>query len=121
VEPILPRQRGKHISDQPMSISERIGLLAPDQVTAGLEWLATHEPHIFRAVVRAAEIWDDGTAPGSDARWERYCVVCGGQPGITVAVGDDWRHYPGDRPPGPYDAGHQPVIGWRRVRTPIAS
>lgn len=94
MEPIISHRRGGTTRD-------RLDRLAPDQIAAGLEWLAARHPRIFTALLDAAETWDNGAAA-----WERYCVTCGAREGIVVAVGDDWRHYPGDRPPGTHDAGH---------------
>lgn len=101
VEPILSRRSVE-------TARGRLARLAPDQVTAGLEWLAAYHPRTFADLLDAAETWDSGAVP-----WERCCVTCGAQEGIMVAVGDDWRHYPRDRPPGPYEAGHPYITGWR--------
>jgi hypothetical protein len=41
----------------------RLATLAPDQIEAGLTWLATRRPDIFDAVIQAARTWDDGHLP----------------------------------------------------------
>lgn len=92
---------------------DQIRSLAPDQVEAGLAWLARNDPLTFDATLRAALTWDDGTAavPGS----EPYCVVCRGKVGLLFAGQEGWRHYRGDELTGikQYPATHRAVIGWR--------
>ena len=47
-------------------------------------------------------------------------MACGADAGIFTAYGDRRRHYWWDYAPGSkrevYDAGHDPVIGWRPAR-----
>jgi hypothetical protein len=45
----------------------RLAALAPDQIEAGLTWLAGRHPDIFDAVMAAARNWDDGQVQGSAA------------------------------------------------------
>ena len=53
---------------------------------------------------------------------EPYCTACGASVGIFLAHGGDWKHYRWDYAPGSkpevYEAGHAPVIGWRRGSHP---
>lgn len=39
---------------------DRFNNLAPDQIAAGLSFLARYSPETFDLVMDAAEIWDDG-------------------------------------------------------------
>jgi hypothetical protein len=91
---------------------DQIRSLAPDQVEAGLAWLARNDPPIFDATMQAARTWDDGTAAVPDS--EPYCVVCRGKVGLFAGQ-DGWRHYRGDEFTGieQYPATHRAVIGWR--------
>jgi hypothetical protein len=59
---------------------DQIRSLAPDQVEAGLAWLARNDPLIFDATVQAALTWDDGTPAIPES--EPYCVVCRGRVGL---------------------------------------
>ena len=91
---------------------DQIRSLAPDQVEAGLAWLARNDPPIFDATLQAALTWDDGTPTVPES--EPYCVVCRGKVGLFAGqVG--WRHYRGDELVGikQYRATHRAVIGWR--------
>jgi hypothetical protein len=91
---------------------DQIRSLAPDQVEAGLAWLARNDPLIFDATVQAALTWDDGTPAVPES--EPYCVVCRGRVGLFAGQ-DGWRHYRGDELTGieQYPATHRAVIGWR--------
>ena len=44
------------------TIRARLSLLSPDQVEAGMSWLAGYDPAIFDAVIDAAQSWNDGLA-----------------------------------------------------------
>lgn len=109
-------QRALNTASDPISLRERtdrIGTLTSGQVEAGLAWLAGYDAGIFDAVLDAATAWDDCGRPVERFETEPYCVVCGAQAGVFLALGDNWRHYRGDGKPEPYDAGHIPVVGWR--------
>jgi hypothetical protein len=91
---------------------DQIHSLAPDQVEAGLAWLARNDPLIFDATLEAARSWDDGMT-GVPER-EPYCVVCRGKIGLFAGK-EGWCHYRGDDLTGiePYPAIHRAVVGWR--------
>lgn len=38
----------------------RLHFLTPDQIEAGMSWLAGHDPVVFDAVIDAARTWNDG-------------------------------------------------------------
>jgi hypothetical protein len=59
---------------------DQIRSLAPDQVEAGLAWLARNDPMIFDATVQAARTWDDGTSAVPES--VPYCVLCRGKVGL---------------------------------------
>lgn len=81
--------------------------LAPDQVEAGLTWLARNDPLIFDATLQAARAWDDGTSAARES--EPYCVVCRGD--IALFAGHEgWRHYRDGEVAG---VTHRVVVGWR--------
>ena len=46
---------------------------------------------------------------------EPYCVTCGARAGVFLSRSRDWLHYRADTVGNaePYEAGHEPVIGWR--------
>lgn len=95
---------------------DQIRSLAPDQVEAGLAWLARNDPLVFDATLRAARIWDDGTPAAPEN--EPYCVVCRGKVGLFGSQ-DGWCHFRGDDLTGieQYSAAHRAVIGWRPAVT----
>ena len=91
---------------------DQIRSLAPDQVEAGLAWLARNDPLVFDATLQAARIWDDGTTDVAEN--EPYCILCHVKVGLFAGQ-DGWCHYCGDEFTGieRYPATHRPVIGWR--------
>ena len=50
---------------------------------------------------------------------EPYCVTCSGRAGIFLFRSRDWLHYRADAVgnAGPYEAGHEPLIGEAGART----
>lgn len=115
-----PRTRGGFRVSAVTEAHDRLGrldALDPDQMAAGLAWLAGYSPAIFDATLDAVEPWaGDGAADRADDA-EPYCTVCGARIGIFLGRGDNWRHYRGGGTAAsktePYDAAHVPVIGWR--------
>lgn len=93
---------------------DQIRSLAPDQVEAGLAWLARNDPLVFDATLQAARTWDDGTPDVPEN--EPYCILCRGKVGLFAGQ-NGWRHYRGDEfiGIGQYPATHRAVIGWRPV------
>jgi len=68
LEAMIPSQRtGDH------DRLARFHALAPDQVEAGMSWLANHNPAVYSATIDAALVWDDGEATVDR---EPYCMVC---------------------------------------------
>jgi hypothetical protein len=95
---------------------DQIRSLAPDQVEAGLAWLARNDPLVFDATLQAARTWGDETPTVPES--EPYCVVCRSKVGLFAdQVG--WRHYRSDQLAGieQYRATHRAVIGWRPAGT----
>jgi hypothetical protein len=89
--------------------------LTPDQVEAGLAWLAGFAPAAFDSAIEIARTWD--ASPTPPLEMEPYCAACSAPVGIFTADGDEWRHYRGEGPKFErYDQGHAPVIGWRPAR-----
>jgi hypothetical protein len=70
---------------------ERIGQLTARQQTDALLWLAGYAPAVFDAIAEAVEpcAGDGADDPAP------YCAVCGGDIGIFLKFGLDWRHYTG--------------------------
>jgi hypothetical protein len=50
-------------------IREQLGQLSPDQVEAGLVFLAWYDPALFRIVFHAAQTWDDGDRADVADNW----------------------------------------------------
>jgi hypothetical protein len=90
---------------------ERIGQLTTRQLTDALLFLAGYAPPVFDAVADAVEpcAGDVSEDPAP------YCAVCGGDIGIFLKFGLDWRHYTGTDLASLelIDPGHQPVLAWR--------
>lgn len=80
----------------------RLQDLAPDQIEAGLMWLAGHDPEIFSATLDAARTWACDTPTEATNDWAPYCAVCGLP--IEAAAA--------------HDQGHAPVLGWHPVPLP---
>ena len=97
----------------------RIAGLDAERMRESLAFLSGYAPGILDAILTATEAClDDLLLPDADAL-EPYCTECGARAGVFTAVGGDWRHYAGDaedRTAQPFDAGHPPVIGWRRAK-----
>ena len=119
---ILPKQRTARpaipSSESLQKRGDQLRELTPDQIEAGLNWLAGYDPAAFDSAIEIARTWDEGgttAAPALDMA--PYCAVCSAPIGIFTADGDEWRHY---RLNGSkferYDAGHAPVTGWRPAR-----
>ena len=70
---------------------ERIGQLTTRQQTDALLWLAGYAPSVFDAVAEAVE-----PCPGDGAEDPvPFCEICGGDIGVFLKFGLDWRHYTG--------------------------
>ena len=99
---------------------DRLRAIAPDQVEAGLAWLAGYHPVVFDAVLDAAETWDDGGDLADEDDLEPYCTEpgCGASVGIFLGHGKDWRHFRGEGTVASkielYEADHTASVGWRR-------
>ena len=97
----------------------RIADLDAERMRESLAFLSGYAPGVLDAILTATEAClDDLFLPDADAL-EPYCTECGARAGVFTALGGDWRHYAGDaedRTTQPFDAGHPPVIGWRRAK-----
>jgi hypothetical protein len=70
---------------------ERIGQLTTRQLTDALIWLAGYAPGVFDVVADAVEPFaGDGSEDPAP-----FCAVCGGDIGVFLKFGLDWRHYRG--------------------------
>jgi hypothetical protein len=78
---------------------------------------ARYRPEVFDAAVNATEPCGD-RGPDDEPGMEPFCVTCGNRAGIFLAQCRDWLHYRTDAAGNadPYEAGHEPVIGWRLDR-----
>ena len=95
---------------------ERIGQLTTRQLTDALLWLAGYAPSVFDVIAEAVEPCPgDGTDDPAP-----YCAACGGDIGIFLKFGLDWRHYTGTTLTDIEltDPGHRPVPAWRSPGTP---
>jgi hypothetical protein len=77
--------------------------------------LSGYAPDVFDEVIDAVQHCPgDGTEEPAP-----FCQRCGGDIGIILKFGLDWRHYRGALPGQLelYDPGHPPVLAWR-ITTP---
>jgi len=101
---------------------ERIGQLTTKQLTDALLFLAGYAPATFDAIAEAVEpCAGDGTDDPAP-----YCAICGGDIGIFLKLGLDWRHYAGTDLTDTdltdielQDPGHKPVLAWRTPGLPV--
>ena len=96
---------------------ERIGQLTTKQLTDALLFLAGYAPATFDAIAEAVEpCAGDGTDDPAP-----YCAICGGDIGIFLKLGLDWRHYAGTDLTDIelQDPGHKPVLAWRTPGLPV--
>jgi hypothetical protein len=93
---------------------DRLDVLDADRMAECLAFLAGSRPEVFDAVVEATEPRDD-RGPDGGPGMEPFCVTCGERAGIFLSRCRDWLHYRADATGDaePYEAGHEPVIGWR--------
>ena len=90
---------------------ERIGQLTTRQLTDALLFLAGYAPATFDAIAEAVE-----PCPGDGTRDPApYCAACGGDIGVFLKFGLDWRHYTGTDLTDIVltDPGHRPIVAWR--------
>jgi len=108
---------------------ELLGVMDPDDMRASLAWLVSFAPQTFDfALVRDRKLVErlqDRLDHQHDDDPEPYCTTCGASAGIFIGHGDAWLHYTGAgtaaSPVELYDAGHEPVIGWREAAPPNAN
>jgi hypothetical protein len=95
---------------------ERIGQLTTKQLTDALLFLAGYAPSVFDAVAEAVE---PCAGDGSDDP-APFCAICGGDIGVFLKFGLDWRHYRGADLTDLelVDPGHRPVLAWRTPGLP---
>ena len=97
---------------------EQLDALDPDQLTAGMAWLAGFNPAVFDATLDAALTVDDDRHTQDEQDAEPYCTSCGATIGIFLRYGTDWRHFRGDGTAAKaevYETDHAPVVGWRHT------
>jgi hypothetical protein len=96
---------------------ERIGQLTTKQLTDALLFLAGYAPATFDAIAEAVEpcAGDGADDPAP------YCAACGGDIGIFLKFGLDWRHYAGTDLSDIelIEPGHAPVLAWRSPGLPV--
>ncbi len=99
----------------------RLGMLAPEDMSAGLLWLAMNFPAVCDAMLDKLE-HDAIDDPDPCREPEPFCAECGADIGIFLRLGLDWRHYRGD---GTiigqielFDPGHDPAVAWRLTCVP---
>jgi hypothetical protein len=95
---------------------ERIGQLTTKQLTDALLFLAGYAPAVFDSVAEAVE----PCAGDGDEDPAPYCAICGGDIGVFLKFGLDWRHYTGTDLTDLelVEPGHRPVLAWRSPGSP---
>ncbi len=130
--------------DQPVRVpeddqfTERLRGLSPQHLLDALTFVAFWSPGTFTAALDYCEAtgWGGSAsgpdlAPGPDGDDNPandpapVCARCGGNLGIFIKFGLDWRHYRGEGLDDIelYDPGHAPQIIWRvpaSARTPAS-
>lgn len=94
----------------------RVADLQPERMADSLAFLAGYAPGILDAILTATETCAGDLFPADEDALEPYCTACGAKAGVFIARGPNWLHYAGDparRTARPFDADHDPVIGWR--------
>jgi hypothetical protein len=124
--------------DEPVQVpdddqfSERLRGLSAQQLLDAMMFLSFWSPSAFTAVLDYCEATDwgwsgfdpdlipdpDGDDP--DGGPAPVCARCGGDLGIFLKFGLDWRHYRGEglNDIELYDPGHAPEITWRASASP---
>ena len=91
----------------------RLGMLASEDMSAGLLWLAMNFSAVCDAMLDKLE-YDAIDDPDPGREPEPFCGECAADIGIFVHFDLDWRHYRGDDTVigqiELYDPGHAPVI-----------
>ncbi|TVZ00004.1 hypothetical protein EAS64_38615 [Trebonia kvetii] len=124
--------------DEPVRVPEddqftvQLRGLSPQQLQDAMTFVAFWSPGTFTAALDYCESTDWGwsgfdpdlepgsesdTNPGDDPA--PVCARCGGNLGIFLKFGLDWRHYRGEGLDNLelYDPGHAPKITWRPAPT----
>jgi hypothetical protein len=108
------RHPGTAVLDfSPQERAERLTTLSPRRQTEALLFLSGYAPAVFDAALDAVEPCDETGAPEAGEEAEPSCAVCSERVGIFLRLGQEWRHYRGEEPGGPfeiYDPGHEPVL-----------
>ena len=101
----------------------RLTALAPEDMAAGLLWLAMTFPAVCDAMLDKVE-YDAIDDPDPGREPEPFCAECGAAIGIFLRFGLDWRHYRGD---GTiigqielFDPGHDPAVAWRFTHVSVS-
>lgn len=98
----------------------RLGMLAPQDISAGLLWLAMNFPAVFDTMLDKIE-YDPIDDPDPSREPEPFCAECGADIGIFLRFGLDWWHYRGGAIIGQielFDPGHNPIVAWRLTGVP---
>jgi hypothetical protein len=115
-------------------LGERLRGLSPQQLLEAMQFLAWWSPGVFTAVLDYCEAGNWGTDdfdpdPAPDPEDDDdavtdlapYCGRCGGDLGIFLRFGLDWRHYSGSGLDDIelYEPGHAPELAWRAPVTAV--
>ena len=88
----------------------------PKQLTDALLFLAGYAPDVLDSVTEAVEpcVGDGSEDPAP------FCAICGGDIGVFLKLGLDWRHYRGTDLSDIelVEPGHKPVLAWRSPGLP---
>lgn len=98
----------------------RLASIDTPRMAAALAFLAGCEPETFDYVLDCVGMFpEDEPDPWDEP--EPYCAQCGGQVGIFLRFGLEWRHFRGDGTISAaelFDPGHAPAVAWRLPEGP---
>lgn len=91
---------------------ELLSALSPDQLLECLQWLVRYSPGVIDAALSAV----DPLPPVEFEDPAPVCGICGGDIGIFLKFGLEWRHYRGAGLgiSEVFEPGHKPQLAWRR-------
>jgi hypothetical protein len=108
----LPNSNPIPLSVEARERMELLSALSPDQLLECMRWLVRYSPGAVDAALSAV-----APVPSIDpVEPAPVCGICGGDIGIFLKFGLEWRHYRGAGLgiSEIFEPGHKPQLAWRR-------